>query len=407
MGSTSGDHRGGEFPSGTPSLLGSLNARTVLELIRESGPASRAQISRWSGLSKPTVSLALGRLVDSHVVREVGRTSGHKGPAAVLYEVDPGVGHVVGIDVGRGWLRAAVADLSGTITARDEIRSTARSADALLDRISDLTAEVLKSAGLRRKQVNCWTLGTPGIVAPGDSQLALVTNLPGWGKPQVLGRLRNLLPDVIVENDVNLATIAEQRYGLGQGVDNFVVVSIGTGVGMGLVLDGRLYRGATGAAGEIGFLPVAQASRRKGLQGLLESTTGAAAVVQQAKQLGMSGRLTAEVVFSRTRSGDEVARQVVDAEAERIGSALAAVASVVDPSLIVLGGGIGVNADLLLTGVRRRLRAVSPLNPRVEVSTLGRDAVLRGALETGLDHARSELFNKATTRPASLVAAPA
>ncbi|HVQ88871.1 MAG TPA: ROK family transcriptional regulator [Actinomycetes bacterium] len=396
-----------EFPSGTPSLLRSLNARTVLELIRRSGPISRAQIARDTGLSKPTVSLALNRLVGSAVVREVGRSRGGKGPAAVLYQVDPRAGSVVGIDVGRGWIRAAVADLSGVVIAQRERRSTVRSAEALLERLGDLLDELLQDAGVRRDRVTRWVLGTPGIVRPGGSSLDLATNLPGWGKATVLKRLRELLGDVVVENDVNLATMAEHRFGHGRGVDDFVVVSIGTGVGMGLVLGGRLYRGATGAAGEIGYLPICEREGRKGHQGLLESATGAAAVVRDARESGMTGRLTAERVFDAARSGDPIALSVVDAEAERIGLALAAVASVVDPSLVVLGGGIGGNADLLRDGITRRIQEVSPLELTIEVSALGTDAVLQGALATALDLARSEVFDKATHNPATLTAAPA
>ena len=396
-------HRGG-----TPSLLRSLNARTVLELIEGEGPISRAQIARRTGLSKPTVSLALNRLVDSGIAREVGRSSGSRGPAAILYRIDPRAGFVGGLDVGRGWLRAAVADLSGEIIARQVRRSTTRSAHALLDRIDELVTALLADAGVLREQIDRWVLGTSGVVRPGGLSLALATNLPGWGRPEVLSRLHEQFGDVLVENDVNLATLAEQRFGHGRGVADFVVVSIGTGVGMGLVLDGRLYRGAHGAAGEIGYLPVGSSSDRRGRrQGLLEAVTGADSVVREARALGLTGRLTAAKVFDAARSGDPIALRVVDAEADRIGFALASVVAVVDPELVVLGGGIGKSADLLLKRVGARLHALSPMEPQCVVSALGDDAVLRGALATGLDLAREDLYDKATHHPAQLTAAPA
>jgi predicted NBD/HSP70 family sugar kinase len=381
-------------------LLRSLNDRVVLELIREAGPISRAQIARECGRSKPTVSLALERLVRSGVVREVGRTTGGRGAAAVLYEVDAKAGVVVGIDVGRGWLRAAAADLSGTTLAQQARRSTSRSANTLLDHLNELVDDLMSAAHLRRQDVTRWVLGTPGIVRPDARHLELAPNLPGWGKPSVLARLHELLGDVVVENDVNLATIAEQRFGHGQGVDDFVVVSIGTGVGMGLVLGGQLYRGSSGAAGEIGYLPICSPVGRKGGQGLLEAATGAAAVVRSAREEGMTGRLTAESVFNQANKGNEVARRVVEAEAERIGLAVAAVASVVDPSLVVLAGGIGRNADLLLSGVENQLHTASPLRPRVLVSALGPDAVLRGAVSTAVGLAREQVFDRATQNPA-------
>jgi predicted NBD/HSP70 family sugar kinase len=394
------------YVGGTPRLLRSLNARTVLEHIRTDGPISRAQIARGTGLSKPTVSLALSRLVDRGIVREVGRSSGSKGPTAVLYRVDPLAGHVVGIDVGRGWLRAAVADLEGEIVAQVTTRSTSRSSAALLDRVDSLVAELLKAAGLRRSSITRWVLGTPGITRPGDNKLVLVNNLPGWNRPGVLDALRKRFGNVVVENDVNLAAIGEQRFGRGRGVDNFVFISVGTGVGMGLILGGHLYRGSTGAAGEIGYLPVGGAANgRRALHGLLESSTGARAVVAEARAAGMPGRLTAESVFAAAREGHAVARKVVDNEAARIGLALAAVVPVVDPALVVLGGGIGKNVDLLLAGVRRQLHATSPFRPQIVVSALGDDAVIRGALATALDLARDEVFSAATDTRAQPAAA--
>jgi len=396
------------YRGGTPSLLRSLNARTVLELIEAEGPISRAEIARQSGLSKPTVSLALNRLVESDIVREVGRSSGGRGPAAVLYQIDASAGYVVGLDVGRRWLRVAVADLSGAVVARRERRSTTRSAHALLERLEELVAAVLADAGVASRQVDRWVLGTPGVVRQGGRSLVLAPNLPGWGKPEVLSRLHERFGDVEVENDVNLATLAEKRYGYGRDVDNFVVMSIGTGVGMGLVLNGQLYRGANGAAGEIGYLPFGSGPKRRGgHEGRLEAETGSDAVVRHARALGMTGRLTAAAVFAAARGGDPTAQRVVDGEAERIGLALASVVAVVDPTLVVLGGGIGQSADLLLKRVRAQLHSLSPMQPRCVVSALGDDAVLLGALATARDLARDDLYRKATNRPESLTAKPA
>jgi len=396
------------YRGGTPSLLRSLNARTVLELIEAAGPISRAEIARRSGLSKPTVSLALNRLVESDIVREVGRSSGGRGPAAVLYQIDPSAGYVVGLDVGRRWLRVAVADLSGSMVARKERRSTTRSAHALLGRLDELVGDVLAEAGLSSAQVDRWVLGTPGVVRVGGRSLVLAPNLPGWGKPEVLSRLHERFGHVEVENDVNLATLAEQRFGHGRDVDDFLVMSIGTGVGMGLVLNGQLYRGANGAAGEIGYLPLGPGPLRRGShEGRLEAETGSDAVVRHAHELGMTGRLTAATVFEAARAGDPVAQRVVDGEAERIGLALASVVAVVDPALVVLGGGIGQSADLLLKKVRAQLNALSPMQPRCVVSALGEDAVLLGALATARDLARDDLYRKATNQPATLETKPA
>src|SRR5690242_7879785 len=128
-------HGDGRITAGTPSLLRAMNERTVLELIHNRGPLSRAQVARVSGLSKPTVSLALSGLLDARLVREVGRSHGERGPSALLYELNPSAGWVVGIDVGRKWVRAAIADISGKIVARRDERARVNSQRSLIGQI--------------------------------------------------------------------------------------------------------------------------------------------------------------------------------------------------------------------------------------------------------------------------------
>jgi predicted NBD/HSP70 family sugar kinase len=239
-----------------------------------------------------------------------------------------------------------------------------------------------------------------GEVARG--QVALAHNLPGWGRQGLVEALRlELGTNVGFENDVNLATIGEGWKGIGKDVANFVYVHVGTGVGMGLVLGGRLHRGSVGAAGEIGYLPLAAAdphdpSNRR--RGALESAIGAAGVVATARRLGMRPPLTPKKVFTAARRGDPTAERVVEAVAGGIALAIAAVVPVVDPELVVLGGGIGRNGDLLLATVERELRAISPFSPRVEASPLGDEATVLGAIGI-LVYAQSYGFLQLYTAP--------
>jgi len=198
-----------------------------------------------------------------------------------------------------------------------------------------------------------------------------------------------------VENDVNLAAVGERWQGLGQGVGNFGFLSVGTGVGMGLVLDGKLYRGSSGAAGEVGYLPIGADPHDRHVQrrGAFEEAAGGAGVVRIAHEAGMKGSLTPKRVFALARKGDPLAERVVETEARRLALGLAVVTAVVDLELVILGGGIGGNADLLLEPVERELRALSPLRPRVVASALGDDAVLQGALATALAAAQDRLFD--------------
>jgi predicted NBD/HSP70 family sugar kinase len=385
------------FAAGTPSLLRAMNERTVLEWILSVGPLSRAQIARRSGLSKPTVSQALMALERSRLVREAGRTSGGKGPTAMLYELNPRAGWVVGIDVGRRWVRAAIADLTGEIAARHDERTRAAGAGTLITQVGGAAHALAAEAGIDWKQVTVATVGSAGVLEP-SGQVALAHNLPGWGRPGLLEALRaELGTNVTFENDVNLATMGERWRGLGKEVDNFVYLHIGTGVGMGLFLGGELFRGSTGAAGEVGYLPLAAADvhdpagRRRGA---LEGAIGAAGVVAAARAAGMRAPLNAKRVFAAARKGDATALEVVETVAERIALAIAAVAPVVDPELVVLGGGIGRNGDLLLDPVERELREISPFHPRIEVSALGEDAELQGAVALALTSARDRLFER-------------
>ncbi|HEX3200990.1 MAG TPA: ROK family transcriptional regulator, partial [Actinomycetes bacterium] len=336
---------------GTPSLLRAINARTILERIQSSGPVSRAQVARDSGLSKPTVSLGLTALLEAGLVREVGRSSGRPGPSAVLYELNPAAGWVVGVDIGRRRVRAALADITGAVVGRRDEGARASSARSLIGQVGAIAHALAAEAGIGWEQVHQVTVGSPGVFEPVRGAVTLAPNLPGWGRQGLLAALREELGDRIgVENDVNLAAEGERWRGLGRGVRNFGFLSVGTGVGMGLVLDGRLYRGAGGAAGEVGYLPVGADpyDRQVRRRGAFEESVNAAAVVRRAAEAGMAGSLTAKKVFALARRGDPLARGVVEDEARRLALGLAVVTAVVDLELVILGGGVGGNADLLL-----------------------------------------------------------
>jgi predicted NBD/HSP70 family sugar kinase len=384
--------------AGTPSLLRAINARTILELVQRSGPISRAQVARDSGLSKPTVSLGLGALLEVGLVREVGRSSGGRGPSAVLYELNPEAGWVVGIDVGRQWVRAALADITGTIVARRDERAKVSSAGTLIGQIGTIGHALATEAGIGWERVSHVTVGSPGVFEPTRGAVILAPNLPGWGRHGLVEALRGELGDHIgVENDVNLAAVGELWKGIGRGVRNFGFLSIGTGVGMGLVLGGELYRGSRGAAGEVAYMPIGadphdpQVRRR----GAFEESSSGAAVVRVAREAGMTGSLTPKKVFATADRGDPVALRVVETEARRIALGLAVVSAVTDLELVILGGGIGGNAELLLDPIERELRALSPLRPRLAASALGDDAVLQGAVATALEIAQDRLFDPA------------
>ncbi|MFE3036423.1 ROK family protein [Streptomyces canus] len=371
--------------------LRSTNERLLLERLRADGPASRAQLARGTGLSKPTVSSALAALESAGLVREVGTHVPERGRTAVLYAPDPAAGHVLGVDVGRSWLRVAVADLDGTLVARSDVRNQARSSAAMADLVVSTARRVVTDSGVAPDEVVHAVVGTPGVYDEEHRRVRYAMHLPGWGRAGLFDRMREELGVPLeVHNDANLAALGEYTYGVGAGSRLFAYILIGTGLGMGVVSEGRLFTGAHGLAGEIGFLPWPGLQKPE----RLEDAVSGVAVVEAARRFGMRGQLTAKAVFDAARQGDDAAVRAVRLEGERIAHTVAVAAAVLDPDLVVLGGGVGHSVDLLLKPVRDNLRALTPLRPKLAPSRLGEDAVLLGAVATALGTAREVVFER-------------
>src|SRR5215467_6564488 len=379
-----------------PSLMRTLNEQLLLERMRGNGPVSRSELARASGLSKPTVGLALAGLERDALVRQAGHRAGGRGRNAMLYEIRRDAGFVLGLDVGREFVRGAVTDLGGAVRARESRRARSSSGVARVRELAALADELLEASGVDGNGTLLQTVvGSPGVVEPDGRALQLAPNLPGWERPTVLRDLRRLLgAETTIENDVDAATVAEREHGHGRDVSTFAFVSVGTGIGMGLVLGGKLHRGAHGAAGEIAFLPLADGEldpREARRRGALESAASSAAVVRAARRAGTPFR-TARSVFAAAAAGDRDAREIVSQEAAIVARALAAIVAVVDPELIVLGGGIG-RAPGFAEEVHARLAELSPIVPEVRPSALGEDAVVDGCLAVGGDQLWERVLN--------------
>ncbi|MFJ3307078.1 ROK family protein [Streptomyces sp. NPDC086549] len=371
--------------------LRSANERLLLDRLRALGAASRAQLARETGLSKPTVSSALASLEAAGLVHEVGTHAPERGRIAVLYAPDPAAGYALGVDIGRGWLRVAVADLDGTVVARSDVRNRARGSGALADLVVDTTRQAVANSGTDPAEVVHGVVGTPGVYDEKQRRVRYAMHLPGWGRAGLLDRLREELGVPLeVHNDANLAALGEYTYGVGAGSRLFAYILIGTGLGMGVVSEGRLFTGAHGLAGEIGFLPWPGQQKPE----RLEDAVSGPAVVEAARRFGMSGQLTAKAVFDAARQGNTAAVKAVHLEGERIAHTVAAATAVLDPDLVVLGGGVGHSVDLLLQPVREHLRTLTPLRPKIAPSRLGEDAVLLGAVATALGTAREKVFER-------------
>jgi predicted NBD/HSP70 family sugar kinase len=383
---------------GRPRLLRAINERAVLERLRAGGAASRSELAAATGVSKPTVGQALANLERAGLVRPAGQRVGERGRSALLYELDPTAAYVAGVDVGRSWVRVAIADLAGEVVGRRDERNRARSAGALVERVRSLAHDVVGEAGIAWGDVVHTVVGSPGVLDPETGRLRYASNLPGWGRAGLVDELRSALTaSLSIDNDTNLAALGERAYGLGRETPDFVYLSIGTRVGMGIVVGGELHRGARVAAGEVGFLPLAGAglgpsARSRG--GALEEAAAASGLVRTARDLGMTGPLSAERIFSAAASGNVGAVEAVRHEASRLAVVVAAIAAIIDPNLVILGGGIGSNADLLLPYLEQAVADLTPLRPPISLSTLGSDAILLGALSTALTTAHDQVFTE-------------
>jgi predicted NBD/HSP70 family sugar kinase len=376
--------------SALPPLLKQLNERSVLEAIRAGAPISRAQISRRAGISKPTVSLALQSLLDAGLVREADHDPDGPHYGAVFFEPVPDAALVLGLDLGARFLRGAICDLGGAVRARQDVELGTVDVAAALDAVASLRRSLVDAAGAEDDALDGAVVGVPGVV-DAESGLVHMTSVPGLEGTDFGAEAEGVLGlPVAVENDINLAALGEHWLGVARGADDFVFLSVGTGLGAGVVLHGELHRGRHGSAGELDLVSA-------GLELDIDPCAGALSELAARLAAHDGDTLLAPpydppAVFAAARAGDAVGRAVVSEEARRIALHLVPVAAVGDVDLVVLGGGIGANSDLLLEPVRDLLARWLPFPPRVEVSSLGDAAVLTGALAVGRGAALDNVF---------------
>jgi predicted NBD/HSP70 family sugar kinase len=379
-----------------PQLIRAMNEQLLLSQIRRLGVCSRADLARLSGLSKPTVSLALANVERSGLVRIAGQRTGLPGRSAVLYEIRPEAGYVLGLDIGHEYLRGAIADLTGEVRAKAESRNPSGSVSKRVGELIKLADGICAAAGVGRGDVTQTVLGSPGVYDPSRDAIALTGGLAGWDKRAVLAKLREAFgPNFVVENDTDAAALAEREHGHGREFASFAFVSIGSGIGMGLVLGGQLHRGAHGVAGEIAFLPISDDHERVAAEqevrrrGTLEAAGSSSAIVRCARKAGVRAT-SARQVFAAAAGGDEGAIATVASEARLVAKAICAIVTVIDPGLVVLGGGIG-QAPGFAALVSAELGKIAPVLPEIRVSALGTSAVVDGCLASGADLAWARL----------------
>ncbi|MGW5480590.1 ROK family transcriptional regulator [Streptomyces sp. NPDC004008] len=412
----------------SPSTARAINDRLALRFLQQEGPLTAGQLKQLTGLSRPTVADLVERLAAAGLITVVGESGEQRrGPNARLYGIVADRAHLAALDVRTGGVSVLVSDLLGEVLAEASvpIRGDTGTGPAVEQAVT-LVERTAKEAGAA--SLHTVGVGAPGLIDPATGELRDSSGLPEWHRRLVTALQERLPARVIVENETNLAALAEQREGAARDRDTFVLLWLGHGTGAAVVLDGALRRGASGGTGEIGFLPVpgtATLPSATDCEGGFHSLVGAAAITELAGSHGLltggqaDGPAAAALVHRAVRAvagrgaGDDgdagagrdiggredavpdehTASGFLDALAGRLAIGAASVTAVLDPGCVVLGGEVGQAGGRVLAGrVQERLVRMSPLPTEVRASALGGGAVLRGALLTARDGAQDDLF---------------
>ena len=383
---------------GTPSLLREINDRAALELLLAEGALTRSQVGERTGLSKVTASQALTRLEERGLVTVAGQQAGGRGPSAAVYAVVPSSAYVAGLDVAPEAVTTGVADVTGSVLT--EVTVDPNGASNPVELVRNAVSTACRSARVRAGQLRAFVIGTGGMVDPRSGDVRLSVNMPDWHEG-VLDALRSdLRRPVTIENDVNLAAMAEHELGAARGVDDFVLVWMGVGLGLATILGGRLHRGARGAAGEIGYLPVPGVPLPEDLthpaSGGFRSLADGREVRLLAERYGFRAPVAGEAVaagVTAAQAGDPGGTDFLADLGRRVAVGVAAIAVTLDPQLVVLGGEVGQAGGEALAGrVSAEVSRICPVTPDVVPTAVPDAPVLRGALLAAVSQARADLL---------------
>ncbi|WP_328497589.1 ROK family transcriptional regulator [Streptomyces sp. NBC_00414] len=390
----------------SPSTARAINDRLALRLLQQEGPLTAGELKQLTGLSRPSVADLVERLAAAGLIGVVGESGEQRrGPNARLYGIVADRAHLAALDVRTEGVSVVVADLLGTVLAEASVPIADETDTApAVEQAVALVERTAKEAGV--EGLHTVGIGAPGLIDPATGELRNSSGLPEWHRRLAAVLQERLQARVVVENETNLAALAEQRDGAARDRETFVLLWLGHGIGAAVVLDGVLRRGASGGTGEIGFLPVPGTDglpSATGCEGGFHSLAGAAAIAELARRYGVvasavehephAAALVREAVSRASGSASGPASEFLDALADRVALGAASVIAVLDPGCVVLSGEIGrAGGEVLAARVRDRLGRMTPLPTEVRAGSLGGGAVLRGALLMARDGAQDELF---------------
>lgn len=386
---------------GRPPLLRQTNAELLLRFLRESGPCSKADLVRASGLSAPSVTNVVATLISTGLVETVGEgdSTGGRPPDILRFKADYGC--VAGVEITRNLIRFLLADLNGQELAQSEtlIKKSKSTPHQICRQIAKELWRLLRKKGLSRKQLFRLTVGVPAIVNVDEGMVLAFTALQNWNNVPLGPMLsRTLNCQVLVDNDTNLAAQGEFHSGAARGEKDFVFLTIGDGVGAGVFLNGRIYRGSQWSAGEIGYLRVPDISREHPSihkYGKLETALSASRILKSWRASRRPTRhsrvLRVADIWDLAASGNAAAKRLLNQRATILADIILDLALILNPSLILLGGEVGSH-PALLHEVSALLEGSEFAILRVAIGTLGTLAILLGAVSVALEPAIHRLL---------------
>lgn len=375
------------------------NRVEALRIVRQRGRTSRSEIQNALGLSFPAVSLVVSYLLEKDLIVKSGTKSAGAGRKADLFEFNCKKGYVLGIDLGARKIRIAVADLGGSIVHKVEAPTLAyEGGPSVMERLLALARTTLEGRGIPNQSVLAVGVAAPGISERSTGKNLLSPFIPRWSDVPIHATLEDeFRVPVVVENDVDMAIIGEKAWGAGRGCDNLVFLNIAVGVAAAIIVDGRLLRGANGAAGEIGFILPDPALERGGFseEGSLESVISGPGIVRRFREASVRrmaavkalGDMDSEAVFALARAGDACATEVIDQTVRYLAISLTNLVAAVNPSKVVLGGGVGLVLYSQKDAIHDFLARHVPFVPEIVQAQLGSDASVFGAAAAAIDAA--------------------
>ncbi len=391
--------------TGDATLLRKVNESAVLELIRDRGPISRSELARLLHLSPPTITRIINPLVENGLIIEVDYGPSQKGRRPVLMELNHRASLIIGVYIHQNMVGALV-DLNGTILERCTMPSLP--GEEGVQQLIRLIQELRRGSDRLGVPVRGIGVGAPAITL---FQEGIVTWAPalGWRNLPLKRRLEAALEvPVFVENEVNLIALGESWRGAGRGTRNLVCISLGVGIGAGIIMNGQLYRGSHDAAGEVGYTIFGEGCLDQKFErfGCLESLAGSNGILERARQRleqgeastlsslweAGSGRLMVQEVLAAARNHDTLAKAVVEETVTYLSIAVANLACILDPQRIVISGDLAEFGDLFLAPIRSRLEGRVPVVPDMVLSDLGLDAPILGAVAMAVRQTSDWLF---------------